>query len=323
VKVVLDTNILVSAFLKPASAPDLVLQRAIRGELTAVVDQRILAEYVHVLGRPKFGFDQKDVLRILLRLLTTGQRVQAVARTTVTLADPDDLPFLEVAIASGAAIVTGNTRHFAGNLPARVVSPRQLLDELGPGRIVIRALPYNIEQRFDGDWARVDDDSMLAGTVDEWEKYCAEKGFKLVVERVEREAWDPVQSALENLHQMEDALPSPRAKGQEPPFERRKLSEVLELTLRWAFPIPRRFSGLKGLLRMLHSIAQKRGASDAEAARAISSALLKVVAQGGDTVEEWDVCGLCGREFRYRRFSWSLIMRMLGSGYGALCDRCS
>lgn len=50
--------------------------------------------------------------------------------------DPDDRPFMEVAASAGAsAIVTGNTSHLplAALEPIRVLTPRQLLEEMGSG----------------------------------------------------------------------------------------------------------------------------------------------------------------------------------------------
>jgi len=323
VKVVLDTNVLVSAFLKPGRAPDRVVQRALRGEVTAVFDQRMLVEYVEVLGRTRFGFDPKDTLRVLLRLITTGERSRPPRLVDVPLPDPDDLPFIEVAAATGAVIVTGNARDFAPAHQVRVLSPRELLDELGPERIVVRAMPYNVEQRLDGDWGRVDDGSHLAGTIHEWEQYCTEKGFQLVIERDGRKSTDPYEGALRNMARVQAALHGPVPRDRRPLADRKRLRDDLVLTLTWAFPIPRRFSGLKGVLRMLHAIAQRRGCNDEIAAEAISRAVSNVVARGGDTVESWDVCGHCRREFRYRRFSRAMISRMLASGYGALCERCA
>lgn len=322
-KVVLDTNVLVSAFLKPGRAPDLVVQRALRGEVIPAFDQRMLVEYVEVLGRPRFGFDPKETLRVLLRLITTGERSRPPRLVDVALPDPDDLPFLEVAVATGAVIVTGNARDFTQAHQVRVLSPRTLLDELGPERIIVRAMPYNVDQRFDGDWGRLDDDSQLVGTIHEWEHYCAEHGLKLIIERDDSKSSDAYEGALANMTRMQTALHGSVPEDARPLADRKRLRDDLVLTLTWAFPVPKRFSGLKGVLRMLHAIVQRRGCNTEIAAEAISRALSKVIARGGDTIEQWDVCGHCRREFRYRRFSRAVIARMLASGYGALCERCA
>jgi predicted nucleic acid-binding protein len=108
--VVVDTNVLVSALLKPGSVPSQVVMRVLAGEATCCWDARIVAEYTEVLARPRFDFrpsDQRDVL--------TGLAAKAIPviadRVEITLVDEDDRPFFEVA-AARAFLVTGNARHF-------------------------------------------------------------------------------------------------------------------------------------------------------------------------------------------------------------------
>ena len=67
-KIVLDTNALVSALLSPNGAPPAVLQLILLGRVSICLDPRILSEYRAVLGRAKFGFDSaliEDVLEFL------------------------------------------------------------------------------------------------------------------------------------------------------------------------------------------------------------------------------------------------------------------
>jgi predicted nucleic acid-binding protein len=79
VKVVVDTNILVSALLRRASSPPArVLDALLAGELTLLYDERILAEYAEVLGREKFGFDRADVERLLAFIRSNGRRWRTV-----------------------------------------------------------------------------------------------------------------------------------------------------------------------------------------------------------------------------------------------------
>jgi predicted nucleic acid-binding protein len=114
VRVVLDTNVLVSGLLSPYGTPARVLDLLTSGLIIPLFDDRIFQEYTDVLARPRFGFAGDDVSTLL-----------AYVRMH------DDLPFLEVAAAAGArAVVTGNARHF---LPRRgahgveVWSPAELL----------------------------------------------------------------------------------------------------------------------------------------------------------------------------------------------------
>ena len=100
------------------------------GEVSLVFDARILAEYAEVLARPRFGFAPTLVAEVLRGLEAAGELV-VPATVQFQLPDPDDQPFLEVAVAGqAAAIVTGNLRHFPKGLGVEVLSPRALLDRL-------------------------------------------------------------------------------------------------------------------------------------------------------------------------------------------------
>jgi uncharacterized protein len=104
-RIVLDTNVLVSALLNPSGAPAQVLTLVLASELRLVFDRRILDEYAEVLARPRFGLDPADVAEVLRQLEADGERVAATA-SAVALPDADDLPFLEVAL-SGPADAQG------------------------------------------------------------------------------------------------------------------------------------------------------------------------------------------------------------------------
>jgi len=130
VRIVLDTNVLVSALLSPEGAPAQVLTFVLAGEITLLFDERILAEYREVLARPRFAFEPGDVVDVLQQLEADGERVGA-ASSGMQLPDVDDLPFLEVALSGNPdALVTGNVRHFPGSLGVMVLSPRALLQRL-------------------------------------------------------------------------------------------------------------------------------------------------------------------------------------------------
>jgi putative PIN family toxin of toxin-antitoxin system len=126
--VVLDTNILVSALLSPFGPPARVLDMVLRGDLRAVTDDRLMAEYREVLARPKFGFAPEDVATVLAYLETDGERVTA-RPLPHELPDPDDLPFLEVAMEAEAVLITGNTAHYPETARGgiRVVAPGEFV----------------------------------------------------------------------------------------------------------------------------------------------------------------------------------------------------
>lgn len=122
--VVLDTNSLVPALLSPFGSPARVLDLVLSGDLQAAYDDRLLAEYREVLARPKFSFAPEEVAVVLAYLEADGERVTA-RPLACDLPDPDDLPFLEVAVQAEAVLITGNTAHYpeALRVGARAVAP--------------------------------------------------------------------------------------------------------------------------------------------------------------------------------------------------------
>lgn len=111
-RIVLDTNVLVSGLLTPHGPPGRLVDLLLAGEVTLIYDDRILSEYHEVLERPRFDFNPGEVEDVLELFATEGEAVTAPP-LAVELPDLDDLPFVEVAAAGRAdALVTGNLRHY-------------------------------------------------------------------------------------------------------------------------------------------------------------------------------------------------------------------
>jgi putative PIN family toxin of toxin-antitoxin system len=129
VRIVLDTNVLVSGLLSPFGPPGEIVRMASAGVLTLCADARILSEYGEVLRRPRFGFAEDDLATLLDALRGQGYAVAPVPLPRA-LPDPGDEPFLEVALAGGAScLVTGNQIHFPTKrcLGVPVLSPAELV----------------------------------------------------------------------------------------------------------------------------------------------------------------------------------------------------
>jgi len=130
-KVVLDTNVLVSGLIKGKGTCGQILRLAFGGHLDLCVDERILREYEAVLPRPLFRMLPEDVNDALTVIRSRAERA-IPAPLRVELPDRSDLPFLEAAAASDAILVVGNARHFPRHERAGVVvvTPREFLDFL-------------------------------------------------------------------------------------------------------------------------------------------------------------------------------------------------
>ena len=131
-KIVLDTNVLVSGLLNPHGPPGRIVQMIIAGRISLCYDTRVFCEYREVLLRPEFPFVAHEVEALLEQIRVAGELL-AAAHLPATLPDPDDAPFLEVAIAGKVEyLVTGNPRHFpvAGQCGIRVISPAGFLEAI-------------------------------------------------------------------------------------------------------------------------------------------------------------------------------------------------
>lgn len=128
---VLDTNVLVSAALSPGRVCDQLLQHSISGLFVPAWDNSLLWEYRDILSRPHFGLSKSAVRELLAAFPKAGFR-QGIA-TGVELPDPDDVPFVAVALATEErTIITGNPKHFppASIESVTILSPRGALDLL-------------------------------------------------------------------------------------------------------------------------------------------------------------------------------------------------
>jgi putative PIN family toxin of toxin-antitoxin system len=131
-RIVLDTNVLVSGLWSPFGPPGEIVSLVAAGALPLLLDERILGEYREVLARRGFGFDLEMVESLLFQVEATGEFV-VTQPLPERLPDPDDEAFLEVALAAHADfLVTGNLRHFPARLRqgVAVVSPRDFLEAL-------------------------------------------------------------------------------------------------------------------------------------------------------------------------------------------------
>jgi putative PIN family toxin of toxin-antitoxin system len=130
--IVLDTNVIISGILRPFSKAASILRLVADGTVQLAYDLRLLSEYRDVLSRPKFNVAKENLETFLAQVEQEGFLV-SVKPLEIHLPDPDDEPFLEVAIAGKVeAIVTGNKRHFPKKEyeGVKILSPAEFLEGL-------------------------------------------------------------------------------------------------------------------------------------------------------------------------------------------------
>ena len=124
-KVVIDTNILVSALWSANGNPNKIVKGISNKNIIPYFCQEILQEYKKVLSRPKFDFSPLEISRLLREFLLHGVELEDIIKSNVLFPDESDRIFYDTAKAGEAILITGNTKHYP-NEPF-IMNPAQFL----------------------------------------------------------------------------------------------------------------------------------------------------------------------------------------------------
>lgn len=132
-RLVIDTNVLVSAALKSDSLQRTTFLIAITRPARLYLSRPVQEEYAAVLGRPELSI-RRGLRQQLLRLITNRSHVVRPVRRVEVTTDPDDNIFIECADAARADfLVTGNRRHFPAFWKCtKIVTPREFVNLAAP-----------------------------------------------------------------------------------------------------------------------------------------------------------------------------------------------
>ena len=132
IRAVIDTNVLVSAFIgRRVSAPGRVVQLCREGRLTLVASPQLITELEGVLARPKFHrWSQDDrASAYAAGLAAIAEMHTDPERPPTVTADPKDDYLVALAVASAADLLTSGDRHLLdAQLDIDVLTPAQLLE---------------------------------------------------------------------------------------------------------------------------------------------------------------------------------------------------
>ena len=128
---VIDTNVLVSAFLKENSIPRFVINYMYAGKIIPIYNEDIISEYFAVWSRPKFCFPKEAVNIAVNAIQKIGLKMDGI-NVLDPMPDPKDIVFYAVTLSARknfeTYLITGNIKHFP--METFVVTPRQILDLL-------------------------------------------------------------------------------------------------------------------------------------------------------------------------------------------------
>jgi uncharacterized protein len=109
VRVVLDTNVLVSAFLTKGKSRSLVLRLIEAHEV--ILSSQMLAELTDVLSREKFHVANTQIDRFISIIVRKATVVSIHSNAKIVLDDPDDDVVLNTALSGKAQYIVSGDRH--------------------------------------------------------------------------------------------------------------------------------------------------------------------------------------------------------------------
>lgn len=125
---VVDTNVVVSAAIRPASKPGTIVALMLRGQVDYVTSEELVGEYQAVLSRPKFHLDSERVTTFVEALEARSRKVIAIPQQEFVSPDSKDQFVIDLACTVDATIVTGNMRHYLAW--PKVMAPAGALTEM-------------------------------------------------------------------------------------------------------------------------------------------------------------------------------------------------
>ena len=126
-KAVVDTNVLVSAFLNTNGTPAKILSLVLNERIFILYDNRIIFEYREVLSRNEFGFNTESINDIIDFIRVQGEYIQANPEK-IKFSDETDKKFYEVYKSGNAqCLITGNKKHFPKE--NNILNPKEFLEK--------------------------------------------------------------------------------------------------------------------------------------------------------------------------------------------------
>ena len=128
-KVVFDTNILLSATLWDGSAAQKLLFQCIRKEIQIYSSLEILSEYQKVLERD-FGYTSKEIEHIMEKVFAFITLIKPAGKVYAVKDDPDDNKIIECAVESDSQYIITYDNHLlkiAAYQGIKIIKPEEAM----------------------------------------------------------------------------------------------------------------------------------------------------------------------------------------------------
>ena len=122
-RIVADTNVLVSAFIFPGSSPEAVYRLALEARIQLVTSRPLLAELGRVLT-DKFGWQPERAEEALAHVVRLAEIVDPQETVTEIKADPADNRVLEAAAEGRVDAIVSGDRHLLALASWRGIASR-------------------------------------------------------------------------------------------------------------------------------------------------------------------------------------------------------
>ncbi|MBI5047540.1 MAG: putative toxin-antitoxin system toxin component, PIN family [Deltaproteobacteria bacterium] len=130
-KVVIDTNVLVSSFQNPDGNPKKIIDMWKRGDFIFCISEAILLEYIEVLDRMNIPKQKIKEMAELFKMRAYVEIISDTIRIDIIKDDPNDNKFIECAVAANAQYIISGDKHLKalkeyGNI--KILSPSEFLN---------------------------------------------------------------------------------------------------------------------------------------------------------------------------------------------------
>ena len=132
-RVVVDTNIIVSAYL--GDNLQTVISALIKNEFTLIVSKAIVDEYFNVLKRPNFQIEARELDDLAALIVSKAEFVNPTEKLNIIDVDPTDNRFLEAAIEGKAIYIVSGDNHLLKLQSFRgvsIITAQDFIEKLNP-----------------------------------------------------------------------------------------------------------------------------------------------------------------------------------------------